>query len=50
MRGDKVGVVAFVDFDNDESAEETHDANKLDGSVDACSHELLLRGRSRLED
>lgn len=34
---DKMGVVAFVDFDDGEGAEETHDADQLDGGVDACS-------------
>lgn len=43
-------VVAFVHFDDDESAGETYDAGQLDGSVDACSLELLLRGCSGLEN
>lgn len=50
MRRDKVWVVAFDHFDDDESADETQNADQLDGSVDAGSHELLRGSCSRLEN
>lgn len=50
VRGNEVGVVALVHFDDDEGAQKADYTGYLDAEVDARAEMLLLRGCGWLED